>query len=371
MSRPAGMALRLLLASLRGRKRSAMLACAAVALGSSLAATAVGLRGTYGSFEGEMSAFGPNLLIVSSAGSALDVASLSPLDGMLTGGALEAYAPTLSITVTMRGRDVRVVGTRFAPLRQLYPAWRVDGTWPHDPGGALVGAEVAATLRIREGRSVELRTPHGRTRVRVAGVLGTGSGEENEILVDLSVAQLLAGAPTSVSSVVARVRMSRELPGVIELLTRTIPDADVRTPFLVARAEEDVLRRLERLLGMVAIVVLSTSALAVHATMAGSVVERRREVGVMKALGARSATIARLFAVEAGVIGLVGSLLGAALGLVFVEAIGYQVFGMLVAPARLAVLVAVAVGLGISILASLGPIGRAARMATVAALKGE
>lgn len=373
MSRRAGspMALRLLIASLRARKRSVILACVAVALGSSLVATAVGLRGTRWSFEGQMTAFGPNILIVPSAGSALDVASLASLDRMRGEGMLESYAPFLAVTATVHGHEIAVTGTRFAQARQLHAGWGIEGTWPPDSLSALVGADLAARLRLREGMDIELRGQHGRASVRVAGLLKTGTGEESQVVVDLSVAQVLVGDPARLSFVQARARTSRELPGVVERLANAIPDADVRTPFLVARAEEQVLARLERLLALVAALVLVMSTLTVHATMAGSVVERRREVGVLKALGASARTITRLFAAEAAVIGVAGALVGAGLGLVFTEAIAYQVFSAFVLPEAAAILIAFVVGLGVSVLASLGPVRHATRIAAVAVLKGE
>jgi putative ABC transport system permease protein len=169
----------------------------------------------------------------------------------------------------------------------------------------------------------------------------------------------------------ARARRSRDLAAVAQALAAAIPDAEVRTPLSVAGAEAQVLRHLERLLGLVAAVVLGACVLAVFATMAGAVLARRREVGVMKTLGAEASVVVRLFAAEAAAIGLAGGLLGFGVGVAFAEAVAWQAFGLLVVPSVLALVTSLGLGLGIALAASVGPVHRAARIAPITVLRGE
>jgi putative ABC transport system permease protein len=162
-----------------------------------------------------------------------------------------------------------------------------------------------------------------------------------------------------------------ELASVREALAAAMPDAEVRTPFQVAKAEEKILGRLQRLLLLVTSLVLGAAALGVFATAASAALERRREVGVLKALGAEEKRVVRLFAAEAIAMGLAGGVLGFGLGLLMAEAIAWPVFGTFIAPSARALGVSLAVGLGVSLGASLPPIRRAARVAPVAVLRGE
>ncbi len=365
------MALRVLWASVRHRRSRVAVACLAVALGVCLPATVMGLRGVQGKFERELRAYGANLLIVPKSGSSLDEGSLSVLDRMIAEGRLEAYAPVLTLVARLGEREVAVAGTRFAQAKDLYGWWNVEGAWPEDASSALVGANVAARLGYRTGDSLVLKTRSAAVSPRVAGVLRTGGSEENQIFVDLDAARTLAGRPGRLSLIQGRARRSAELASLTRALTRAIPDAEVRTPFQVAKAEEMVLGRLQRLLLLVTGAVLAASALGVFATMAAAAFERRREVGVMKALGATERVVVRLLAAEALGIGLVGGLLGSGLGLLLAEAIAWRVFGAFVAPSAHALLVSLAVGLGVSLGASLGPVRQAIRVAPAAVLRGE
>ncbi len=91
----------------------------------------------------------------------------------------------------------------------------------------------------------------------------------------------------------------------------------------------------------------------------------------MKALGAAERTVAMLFALEAGAIGLIGGVAGAGLGTLFSAAIALQLSGTLPAPSLSAILVGLGVGVGVSLGVSLAPIRRAALTAPAVILRGE
>ncbi|HLC40946.1 MAG TPA: ABC transporter permease [Methylomirabilota bacterium] len=364
------MALRMLLAALAHRKSQIAIACLSVALGTALVATAVSLRGTQQTLERELSRYGANLLVLPSPGRSLDETSLTTLDQMMGSGDLESYSPLLSLAANIGERDVGVAGVRFAQARNLHPWWSVKGAWPTDGSSALIGANAALKLGIQPGESFTVRTRRAAVTLRAAGLLGTGGSEENQIFVELQTAQTLAGRPGALSLIEGRAP-SRKLASLTRELGSSIPDAEVRTPILVAKAEERLIRRLERLLILVSIVVLGASTLGVLATMTARVLERRREVGLMKALGAAEERVTLLFALEAAAIGVIGGLGGAGLGLLLTTVITLQLSGALLPPSPWAPLIGLGVGLGVSLSASLAPIRRAARTAPAVILRGE
>ncbi|MGH9211392.1 MAG: ABC transporter permease [Acidimicrobiales bacterium] len=131
------------------------------------------------------------------------------------------------------------------------------------------------------------------------------------------------------------------------------------------------LRVVEIVLAGIGLIALAIATLGITNALLAAVRERRREIGVLKAIGARDRDVLRLFLVEAGVLGAIGGLVGTLLGLALATLVGVVVNGYLrnqglegVRP-ELPVTIAVAgvVGAGLlAILAGAAPARRAARL---------
>jgi putative ABC transport system permease protein len=134
-------------------------------------------------------------------------------------------------------------------------------------------------------------------------------------------------------------------------------------------------------LAMVGLIALVTASLGIVNTMLMSMIERRREIGVLKSLGADERDIGRLFLVEAGVIGTFGSVAGIVFGWLITRVASAVAQWFMVKegipPAELFALplwliaIALAVGLSVSLLAGFYPASRAARVDPVEALRTE
>jgi macrolide transport system ATP-binding/permease protein len=101
-------------------------------------------------------------------------------------------------------------------------------------------------------------------------------------------------------------------------------------------APENLIASVRRYLHVVEIVLtavgaiaLAIAALGITNAMLAAVRERRREIGVLKAIGARDKDVLRIFLVEAGVLGLLGGLLGTTTGMLLARAVGQVVNGYL------------------------------------------
>jgi putative ABC transport system permease protein len=122
---------------------------------------------------------------------------------------------------------------------------------------------------------------------------------------------------------------------------------EVRPLRQLAQAEGRLLERIRGLLFGTVLLILALSSLAVLAAMAGLALERRRDVGLMKALGGSVRTIMRFFLAEATAIGFVGGICGFVVGMALSEWIGERVFSvpitprLIVLPATLALMVLV------------------------------
>ncbi len=135
------------------------------------------------------------------------------------------------------------------------------------------------------------------------------------------------------------------------------------------------------MLGMIGVIALVTAALGIVNTMVMSIVERRKEIGILRSLGADERDVRWMFLVESGVIGAVGSALGILCGWIatriisfafqrFLESKDIPTFDPFTLPIWL-ILLALSFGILVSIAAGLYPATRAARLDPVAALRSE
>jgi len=154
-------------------------------------------------------------------------------------------------------------------------------------------------------------------------------------------------------------------------LQEAIPHSHAEQIRQVAQNEGTVLARIKGLMLLVTLAALLASALAVSAAMATAIFERRTEVGLMKALGAGSASIAALFFTEAVLLALMGGLVGFAAGAFLAREIGRSIFNsqITVDPVLLPIILAISVI--VTFAGSAAAIRRAVKFDPVYALKGE
>ncbi len=373
------MFLRVVSRSLRRRWRAVLVAVIAVTIGAALGAAAAGVAwGLEEKTSLSLRAYGANLLVLPRSGvgtgATIDENDLAALERGDVRGALVGYAPFLFAVTEVETRPVALAGTWFDALRTVSPWWRVEGAWIRerdDRARVLIGVRVAAALGLGPGDQLTLRYRGASRTYRVAGVVTTGGPEDGQVFLTLSAAQELAGQQGRVSLVQVSARPAgRGLEALAAELQASLPDARVKTVRQVALAEQAVASRVGLLLGSIGLAVLLAAGLGVMATMSTAVLERRREIGLMKALGATGRRIGGLLLAEAVAIGVVGGVVGYAAGLVLLQAVGRAAFGSaVVAPAWVGP-ATVAAAVAVSVLASLLPVRRAAAMRPALVLAG-
>ena len=139
----------------------------------------------------------------------------------------------------------------------------------------------------------------------------------------------------------------------------------------VARSEASVLEKLTALVFLVTLVVLLLTMICVSTTMMAVVSERRREIGLRKALGASDNSIRGEFLGEGMFLGLLGGVLGAVLGFVFAQVVSVNVFHASIMFRPLLLPVTVLVSMIIAAASCLMPIKRAVAIDPALVLKGE
>jgi putative ABC transport system permease protein len=247
---------------------------------------------------------------------------------------------------------VIVAGTWLDEVARMNSWWRVDGTWVSardNRSDCMIGELVASRLGLIPGQSLKIHYAGREAALTVAGIVTAGSSEDTEIFIGISLAQELAGLGARASLIQISARGSTsEMEDVVRRLSGALPGLEVRPVRQIAEAEGRLLERIRGLIFATVFLILTLTSLGVLAAMAGLAMERRRDVGLMKALGGSVRTIMRFFLAEATAIGFAGGLLGFAAGVVLSEWVGQRVFSvsvtprLIVLPATLALMVLVA-----------------------------
>jgi ABC-type antimicrobial peptide transport system permease subunit len=234
----------------------------------------------------------------------------------------------------------------------------------------LVGRNAAETLGLEVGDTFRILD----STFRIVGIYETGIAfEESGAVITLRDAQRLAGRPHQVTMYGIKLRDPDKAEEVRAYLNENFPEIDVSLSSSFAENIPDM-KRMGQSMDQISFMAVLLGALGMLNTMLMSVLERTREIGVLRALGWKRRQVVGLILREALVLGLVGGVFGILLGMVLVWAlqqiplIGEMLepsYGLsLLAQAILVALVAGAIG-------GLYPSWRATRMRPVEALRYE
>lgn len=234
------------------------------------------------------------------------------------------------------GQNVVVTGTWLDRVSQMEPWWKIAGMADvsrTDLSQCLIGRNVSSSLGLSAGGNIALSYQGRSVSLTVAGVADAGGSEDNQIFVNLPIAQELAGLDGKIELIQLSIPGSAaQIRGVTDKLQAAFPALEVKPIPQITEAEGKLLERIRFLIFSMGLLILVLTALCVLATMAALAMERRRDVGLMKALGGSIQKVLRLFLAEVGVLGTVGGILGYALGMALSVWMGHRVFGTSISP---------------------------------------
>jgi putative ABC transport system permease protein len=416
---------RLVYESFRRQKRRKLLAGVAITLGVGVATAMIAVATDIGDkISRELRTYGANLVVTPqedtldvqiggvdlkppSDGAYLDEADLPKIKGMFWRNNIVGFAPMLPVNVSLNNgnaKNLTLLGTYFSKhltfgkqdfvtgVRITHPWWKVQGAWPDDNSSeVLLGESLSARLGRKAGDEIEIAGhPY-----RIAGILSTGGVEDNQIVAPLALAQQIVGKPGAVRRIYVSAltkpedafarRDPKTLRGaeydrwycspyaasIAFQLQEATPHSHAEQIRQIAQNEGTVLTRIKGLMLLVTLAALFASALAVSAAMATAIFERRTEVGLMKALGAGSGSVAALFFAEALLLALIGGIVGFAGGALLARQIGRSIFDsrITIEPVLFPVILAIAVL--VTFAGSAMAIRRAVKFDPVYALRGE
>ena len=482
------MFLRMITASLLRRRSRMLIALLSIGIGATILA---GLVTIYVDVPRQMGAqfrsYGANMILLPEGNGSLSAASAQEALRIIPGEELVGASPYryIRLDMTTRQQSFTAAGTDFSQIVKTSPYFSVEGAYPQNTREVLVGKEIAETIGVKPGSTMELtwhpaasaedsdpsegqtltgevtgsaegwnagpvtvtavldndgtilsleidassQTPElgGLTQTDpafaqqfvgkklpltlgkdidavsgatltsqavvdalnhasadpsrqakaktttyiVTGILTTGGEEEGYVFMSLEDMALLTGEDSLDVVELSVSAGAEQLETYSEQITEAGTGARARLVKRVTRSEASVLGKLQSLVFLVTAVVLVLTMICVSTTMMAVVSERRREIGLRKALGASDQSIRNEFLGEGLFLGGLGGILGALLGFVFAQVVSVNVFGSSITFQPLLLPIAVIVSMAVAALSCLLPIKRAVAIDPAIVLKGE
>jgi putative ABC transport system permease protein len=183
------------------------------------------------------------------------------------------------------------------------------------PDALYLGRQVAADWNLGIGSLVEVTAGGRLARLRVVGFIhneAAGSSLWDRLaIMDIAAAQLLFQSIGRLDRIELVTMPDRPLDDIVTTVRRVLPPhLVVQRPAQRTKQLENMVRAFQLNLTVLSWVGLLVGMFLIYNTMAFAVAQRRREIGIYRALGMTEQRVAGLFLVEAGLLGLIGGLLG-------------------------------------------------------------
>ncbi len=286
---------------------------------------------------------------------------------------IEDFAPFLDVDAQVDGQEATVSGTWFLDdlalptgqsvttgIQHMRDWWHLTGDWARGDDQAMIGTRLAAALGVVPGDTVTLAVPSDATEgaptrtVTITGVIQSGDGDDQKLFTTLATAQAIAGRPGEVGSIEVRAittpdnelaqKAARD-PSTLSIdewetwyctayvssiayqIEEAMTNVSAKPVHQIADTEGQILDKTQLIMTVVAVFAMVGASLGIANLVTASVMERSKEIGLMKALGARNRSIVGTVLTETTVVALVGGLAGFGVGIGLAQLVGHLVFG--------------------------------------------
>lgn len=395
------MYLKMVLSSLLRRRSRMLVALLAVAIGSTIMSGMITIYYDIPRQLGkEFRSYGANFVILPDGDTKIEEKSLEEVRKLLPADKLVGFAPYRYETTKINQKPFILAGTDMDGAKKNSPFWYIEGQWAtsKDTDEVMVGKEVAKTLGLGIGDKFKVEgVKYGHSaiasdigdsaeesklknaqeafyshRFKVKGIITTGGAEESFIFLNVGVLDQLLEDHTRLDGIECSIEGNAEQ---LQALADKLKNAHIgvvgRPVRRVTQSQDIVLGKLQVLVLLVDLVVLLLTMISVLTTMIAVVTERRKEIGLKKALGAPDKSIIGEFLGEGVGLGILGGLLGAVLGFFFAQQVSLSVFGRAIEFSWWVAPLTVVISVTITIAASIWPVKQAAKVDPALVLRGE
>ncbi len=382
---------RMITASIARRRSRMLVALLAVTVGATILA---GLVMVYYDMPRQMGeqflAYGANMILVPNGDSeGMTEDEVQEAIGAI--GGVESDISYCYESATINDAPIIITGCDLDKTYATSPYWQIEGALPSKPGEILVGLEqaqffslhvgdtvsiaylppdaTAATAGVNLNGAVEGKVFQGFT---VSGILDTGGSEENYFFMSDKDMEALIGRSLTYDVTELRINADAdELQADVEKIEANVPGVSPQLVKRITESQTTVLSKLSALVLLVTVITLALIMITVATTMTAVVTERRREIGLRKALGASDGSIMFEFMGEGLLIGFIGGLLGSFLGFGFAYLVSTNVFNSTITFLPALIPVTIIVALAVTALACILPVRNATKVDPALVLKGE
>ena len=364
-------------ALIRQKNRFALIALT-VALGVSLASAMLNVMFDVGDkVNQELKAYGANITVTPKNSTLLkDVYGLSNRKEYLNESELGkirtifwtnnivAFAPTLEGELKIGDESIPILGTWFdhtmklptgeefeTGIEELKSWWQIDGRYPLDSTNEVL---IGKNLAVEKNFKVDDEIPTAAGNLKIVGIVSGGGSEDDSILADLPIVQTLENVPGKIGSIEVSAittpendlaRKAAENPDALSQqekeiwyctayvssiayqIEEVISNSSARPVRQIAESEGQILDKTQLLMLLITILSLLSAALGVSNLVSANIIERSRELGLLKAIGATNLGVILLVLAEIFIAGILGGIVGYFLGLGLAQIIGQTVFG--------------------------------------------
>ena len=394
-----GMFFRMLFSAVfRRRSRAVMAVVASLVGAATLFCLAMICLAVPQQMNEEMRAYGANLIVTPTESTnadgkaGIDKAMVQHTTEMVKAKGSAKYATYRYENVRVNASPYVMAGVNAAQVKNLNHHWVVDGSWPTD-GKVLVGRDIADAIGLRIGSaitigyrasdnastngtssnsSIDQQTKDGRvssdimdtsgTEFRVAGIVDTGGSEDSIIYATNADVNKLTGITRGVD-VIEYSAGASDLAGLVSSINdMTSMHVKAQQVTKITASDTRIITMLQTLFWIVSLVVLVLTLVGVGTTISSIVSQRRNEIGLRKALGASSRAIGTEFYIESSLYGLIGGLIGTAIGYGLASWLCVAVFERSIVFNWWLALISVLFSALVAIVASIPPVHRATRI---------
>ena len=373
------MYLKMITSSLIRRRSRMLVALLAIAIGSTVLS---GLLTIYYDIPRQMGtvfrSYGANVIFLPAESEAKIVQDqIDAIKQVIDSEKLVGFAPYIYQSAKVNEQPYMIAATDLENAKSNSPYWLIRGDWPHNKKEVLIGHEISRNIELSVGDTFIVNTPKSNGDVTVnectvSGIVTTGGVEEEFIFMSLEDIKGIIGYDDQFDVIECSIDGNQEyLKSIADMVSKQVSGITPRLVKRVTESQDVVLSKLQALVWIVTIIVLFLTMICVTTTMMAVVAERRKEIGLKKALGASNSSVVKDFMGEAVMLGLIGGILGVVLGYVFADNVSISVFAREVSfPVQLAPFTVIA-SIIITIVSCLFPVRATVDIDPALVLRGE